>query len=126
MSELPSEALLNECYSVEKVLGRGGFGITYLANDTKLNLPVAVKEYLPEPSAARSKDLTVEPFENKRSEFEWGLSRFISEAQILAQFKHPNIVRVNAAFEQHGTAYMVMEYEQGVSCLLYTSPSPRD
>jgi len=84
MSELPNEALLNGCYSVEKVLGRGGFGITYLANDTKLNLPVAVKEYLPEPFASRSKDLSVEPFENKHSEFEWGLSRFISEAQILA------------------------------------------
>lgn len=119
MSELPNEALLNGCYSVEKVLGRGGFGITYLANDTKLNLPVAVKEYLPEPFASRSKDLSVEPFENKHSEFEWGLSRFISEAQILAQFKHPNIVRVNAAFEQHGTAYMVMEYEQGVSLAEY-------
>ena len=126
MSELPGECLLNGCYSIEKVLGRGGFGITYLATDTKLNLPVAVKEYLPEAFSARSNDLFVEPFENKRSEFEWGLSRFLSEAQILAQFKHPNIVRVNAAFEQYGTAYMVMEYERGVSLADYLRQNDSD
>ena len=83
---LPRGCLLNACYSIEKVLGRGGFGITYLAKDTKLNLPVAVKEYLPAPFAGRSEDFEVEPYESKQYEFEWGLSRFISEAQILAQW----------------------------------------
>lgn len=114
-SRLPDGCMLNACYEIEKVLGRGGFGITYLARDTKLDLPVAVKEYLPEPFASRTDNHHVEPRESKVDLFDWGLSRFLSEAQILARFKHPNIVRVNAAFEQHGTAYMVMEYEEGVS-----------
>jgi len=118
-SDLPRGSMLNECYSIEKVLGRGGFGITYLATDTKLSLPVAIKEYLPAPFAARSETRVVEPFDSQQSNFDWGLDRFLAEARILAQFKHPNIVRVNAAFEQHGTAYMVMEYEQGVSLAQY-------
>ena len=118
-SRLPRGSMLNACYSIDKVLGRGGFGITYLATDTKLNLPVAVKEYLPELFAERAENYDVEPFDSKQYEFDWGLDRFLSEAQILAQFKHPNIVRVNAAFEQYGTAYMVMEYEQGVSLEQY-------
>lgn len=126
MSDLPSGCLLNACYSIEKPIGRGGFGITYRAKDTKLKKPVAVKEYLPSPFAARSDYHNVEPFDSKKDEFEWGLSRFISEAQILAQFKHDNIVRVIAAFEQHGTAYMVMEYEDGVSLKEYFEKTNND
>jgi len=125
-TQLPRGSLLNACYSIDKVLGRGGFGITYLATDTKLNLPVAVKEYLPAPFAQRAENNDVEPFQNKQYEFDWGLDRFLSEAQILAQFKHPNIVRVNAAFEQYGTAYMVMEYEQGVSLAEYIRQQDND
>lgn len=101
-------------YRLERVLGQGGFGITYLARDTNLDQLVAIKEYLPVEFAARASDITVEPrSESHRQDYAWGLKRFISEAKTLAKFDHPNIVRVYSVFEQNNTAYMVMRYEQG-------------
>jgi len=101
-------------YRIESFLGRGGFGVTYLALDTQLDLLVAIKEYLPEQIAERTLNKAVQPKSDSESPtFNWGLSRFIKEAQTLAKFKHPSIVRVMAVFEKNGTAYMVMEYERG-------------
>jgi len=103
------------CYRVDNFLGQGGFGVTYLARDTMLDIPVAIKEYLPESIAVRRHDGSVGPKSSADAEiFRWGMSRFIQEAQTLARFKHPNIVRVMTVFEQNGTAYMVMEYERGL------------
>ena len=103
-------------YVVREVLGQGGFGITYLAEDTNLNLQVAIKEYLPVDMAVREGDASVHPLTGEHGEqFRWGLERFISEAQTLARFKHANIVRVFTVFAANNTAYMVMEYEQGRS-----------
>ncbi|MFK7993365.1 MAG: serine/threonine-protein kinase [Granulosicoccus sp.] len=101
------------CYRIQGFLGRGGFGVTYLALDTKLDLQVAIKEYLPEQIAERTNNNAVQPRSSDKSTFSWGLSRFIKEAQTLAKFKHTSIVRVMAVFEQNGTAYMIMEYERG-------------
>lgn len=101
-------------YKIESVLGRGGFGITYLAEDTNLHQRVAIKEYLPHDFAARSGDSTVQPASEDQSDmYSWGLERFMSEAQTLAKFKHPNIVRVLSVFKHNNTGYMVMEYEVG-------------
>lgn len=101
-------------YQVESVLGRGGFGITYLAKDNNLGQLVAIKEYLPHEFAERSGDSTVQPVSiDQEDVFSWGLERFMSEAQTLAKFKHPNIVRVLSVFKHNNTGYMVMEYEQG-------------
>ena len=101
-------------YRLERVLGQGGFGITYLARDTNLDQLVAIKEYLPVEFAARASDHTVQPRSQKYGEdYEWGRDRFVSEAQTLAQFDHPNIVRAYSVFEHNNTAYMVMRYEQG-------------
>lgn len=101
-------------YEIESVLGRGGFGITYLAKDNNLGQLVAIKEYLPHEFAARSGDSTVQPVSVEQADvFSWGLERFMSEAQTLAKFKHPNIVRVLSVFKHNNTGYMVMEYEQG-------------
>lgn len=112
---LPTGYRLND-YQIQKVLGDGGFGITYLANDTQLNAPVAIKEYLPNEIAVREGNSTVQPKSQKDTEnFAWGLERFLEEAHILAQFKHPNIVRVLRFFQANNTAYIVMEYEQGQS-----------
>lgn len=101
-------------YQVEKVLGFGGFGITYLAHDVNLQLPVAIKEYFPADLAVRGVDQAVRTRSaDSTAQFDWGLERFIEEARALASFRHPNIVRVLRYFKEHGTAYIVMEYESG-------------
>jgi len=103
-------------YRIEKILGQGGFGITYLAHDFNLDRQVAIKEYLPIELAVRERDFSVHPVtEDHGEKFRWGLDRFITEARTLAKFKHPNIVHVLNVFEENNTAYMVMEYEQGES-----------
>ncbi len=101
-------------YKIESVLGRGGFGITYLATDTNLGQLVAIKEYLPHEFATRGDDSTVQPVsKDQENTYNWGLERFMTEAQTLAKFKHPNIVRVLSVFKHNNTGYIVMEYEQG-------------
>ncbi len=101
-------------YTIKKILGQGGFGITYLAEDTNLNQSVAIKEFLPIEMAIRDQSSSVHPVSGEYGDqFKWGLDRFMSEAQTLAKFKHPNIVRVFTVFPENNTAYMVMEYEHG-------------
>ena len=101
-------------YKIESVLGRGGFGITYLATDINLGQLVAIKEYLPHEFATRGEDSTVRPVsKDQENTYNWGLERFMSEAQILAKFRHPNVVRVLSVFKHNNTGYMVMEYEDG-------------
>jgi serine/threonine protein kinase len=109
---LPGQTVFE--YRIDKMLGGGGFGITYLAQDINLQLPVAIKEYFPGDLAVRAADLSVSvrSSENK-AQFQWGLERFLDEARALASFKHPNIVRVLRYFKENGTAYIVMEYESG-------------
>ncbi len=101
-------------YRIERVIGQGAFGITYLAHDGNLDRLVAIKEYLPGQIALRDRDAVVLPqTEELAAEYGSGLSRFVSEARTLAKFEHPNIVRVHNVFEANGTAYMVMQYEEG-------------
>lgn len=101
-------------YRIERVLGRGGFGITYLAHDTNLDLPVAIKEFLPADIVRREANDSVQVITDRdANSYTDGLARFIREARTLVRFKHPNIVRVLSVFEANATAYMVMEFEQG-------------
>lgn len=103
-------------YVIERTLGGGSFGITYLARDENLDMPVAVKEYLPSDLALRAADNSVHTLGDAFNEqFQWGLERFLAEARVLASFRHPNIVRVLRYFFANGTAYIVMEYESGES-----------
>ena len=104
-------------YRIERVLGAGGFGITYLATEIAINRPVAIKEYLPHGIAARTRDdISVAPLsEADQENFQWGLERFRREAQTLVSFHHANIVSVFSYFEANGTAYLVMAYEDGDS-----------
>ncbi len=101
-------------YEVQSVLGRGAFGVTYLARDKNLDQLVAIKEYFPNEFSTRESGFTVHPTSSQNKEmYEWGLNRFVREARTLAKFKHGNIVRVSSVFENNNTAYMVMEYERG-------------
>src|SRR6185295_13873374 len=101
---LPPGYALQE-YRIEKLLGVGGFGLTYLALDGNLNLKVALKEYLPGDYATRSADQAIVPKSAADTEtFGWGKQRFLDESRTLASFRHPNIVRVMRFFEANGTA----------------------
>ena len=103
-------------YEIREILGQGGFGITYLADDKNLAHEVAIKEYMPIDLAARSPDGSVQSLSSSHHDrYLWGLERFLEEARTLGLFNHPNIVRVRNVFQTNNTAYMVMDYELGES-----------
>ena len=100
-------------YRLVRVLGVGGFGVTYLAEDVRLGRFVAIKEYLPNEFAVRSGETVHPKSRSDEEDFAWGLKRFLDEARTLARFRHPNLVRVMDYFEVNRTAYIVMDYEEG-------------
>ena len=110
---LPQGTRIRE-FEFRRVLGHGGFGVTYLGWNVALDIPVAIKEYLPSDLATREQDLSIVPQAPKAaSDFQWGLERFLDEARILARLQHPNIIRVHHFFEAHSTAYIAMDYVEG-------------
>ncbi|MDR0881623.1 MAG: SUMF1/EgtB/PvdO family nonheme iron enzyme [Candidatus Adiutrix sp.] len=101
-------------YRLGGELGRGGFGLTYRAQDTKLDRPVVIKEYLPQDIAGRRSDHTVSPQTgNLADNFQSGLDSFLKEAKTLAKFHHSNIVPILDYFKENGTAYLVMPFLEG-------------
>ncbi len=119
---LPHGSILAGQFITGRVLGQGGFGITYLARDNKLNVKVAIKEFLPDSMAVRSVgDHQVTVYTGQREEnFRYGMDRFLDEARVLAKFQgNPNIVGVRSYFEENGTAYFVMDYIEGESFKAY-------
>ena len=97
-----------------RVLGSGGFGITYLGYDHHLDKAVAVKEYLPSDLAVRTDNQSVLPKSSQdKADYVWGLARFLNEAQTLARFDHRHIIKIHRFFRAHGTGYIVMEYAEG-------------
>ena len=114
VTPLPNATVLFDEYEIVRVLGAGGFGITYLARHLPSDMPVAVKEYFPRSWCKRDQAGAVAPGSSRdREQFDWGLRRFLEEAQRLAKFNHPNIVRAERYFSVNGTAYMVLSYEEG-------------
>ncbi len=118
---LPAACMLDE-YRINSILGAGGFGVTYKALDTHLETWVAIKEYFPAEWSFRDADgVTVYPntqgeangADSSLSDYLWGLERFLDEARVLARIQHPCIVRIKRYFRAHGTAYIVMDYEEG-------------
>jgi serine/threonine protein kinase len=103
-------------YRLDAIIGHGGFGITYRAFDSQLAKVVAIKEYLPIEFAVRSADGKVVPRGARYADdFAWGRERFLDEARALARFRHPHIVPVLRFLAANGTAYTVMEFEDGQS-----------
>jgi serine/threonine protein kinase len=103
---------------IDDVLGAGGFAIVYRGTGVYFSDAVAIKEYFPTDLAVRLEDSTISPSSKSNEDvFRFGLEKFIQEAQILWSLsrpeRHPNLLGVRALFEEHGTAYMIMDYEQG-------------
>ncbi|NMG36016.1 protein kinase [Azoarcus sp. TTM-91] len=101
-------------FEIIDLVGEGGFGIVYLAQDHSLERKVALKEYMPASLASRSGNTTVSVrSERHRDTFEIGRRSFVNEARLLAQFDHPALVKVYRFWEDNGTAYMAMPYYDG-------------
>lgn len=115
--------LLKNRYIIGKVIGVGGFGITYLGYDTCHEKVIAVKEYYPNGVAVRSDDnLTVEPLGSANGEFyHRGIERFLHEGKYIAMFEAASeVMGIYDAFEENGTAYYVMEHFNGITLKAYT------
>ena len=103
-------------YIIKKVLGQGGFGITYMATDHKSGKAVAVKEFFPDTLAYREKTAVISYPGERSDSYEYGKTGFLEEAKTLAEFiGNDNIVKIHSYFEENGTAYFVMDYIEGVS-----------
>jgi len=115
---LPPGTVLRE-WRLEQVLGVGGFGIVYKGRGIYFDELVAIKEYFPSSISDRKNGDTVVPTDSDAEEVHaLGLKKFVEEAKLLWNLskptRHPNIVSVRSLFEIHGTAYMVMDFEDGV------------
>lgn len=121
--ELPVGTKLNGRYIIGRTLGRGGFGITYLAYDEKESRAVAVKEYFPEAAVRAEDNISVEPMTSfQQEEFSQGLERFFREADIIRNFKEStDILGFYDVFRLNGTAYYAMEFFNGISLKSYVS-----
>ena len=120
--QLAPRTVLEGRYLLGRALGQGGFGITYLAWDLSLNRKLAIKEYFPLAVSTRAEDhRSVSPLSNKSwPDFEYGLNKFAEEGRNLARFKgSTGIVSMFSFFHANGTAYIVMEYVEGVTFKQY-------
>ncbi len=116
--QLPPRTLLNNRYYIGKVLGQGGFGITYLGIDTYLDIKLAVKEYFPRELVSRETGTQQVSIHSGTYEdqYNYALEKFLLEARTLARFEgHPNIISVRDFFKTNGTAYLVMVYLEGTT-----------
>lgn len=109
---------LTERYEIGMAIGFGGFGVIYHAWDMQLEIQVAIKEYYPNGLVNRvpGQEKVVVYSGNRRDQFDYGKERFLAEARTMAKFSsHANIVNVYDYFEANNTAYIVMEYLDGIS-----------
>ena len=116
-------------YTIEGVLGQGGFGITYLGMDELHEKPVAIKEFFPQGIVTRNieyQDTVTVTFVGEKDNYEKGKERFLKEARTMAKFsKDKGIVKALDFFEINNTAYIVMEYLEGVTLKQYLRENKR-
>lgn len=127
--QLAPGTVVGKKYMIGRVLGEGGFGITYIGLDTILKIRVAVKEYYPHGYAHReshSKEVAKPTSDEGVELYDRGKERFLTEAQEIARFDtDPCIVSVRDYFEENNTAYIVMEYLEGVTLKDYLEQNGR-
>lgn len=116
---------LNNRYIIEKILGEGGFGITYMGTDKLLGVRVAIKEYYPQGVVTRNNsvdDVVTATYAKQKDIFNKGKEKFLDEARVIARFNDQDgIVNVTDFFEANNTAYIVMEYLDGITLKEYIS-----
>lgn len=119
--------ILYDTYVIHDVLGEGGFGITYRATRQSTGETVAIKEYFPFQLATRQKDsCNIIVSESQLSEYIHGKERFIKEASILKECRYlQGIVKVWDCFERNNTAYIIMEYIDGITLKEYVASHGR-
>jgi len=105
--------LLGGKFKIDHQIGAGGFGITYLAKDTFLERAVVVKECFPESICMRFGSRVTVNSPNHEAQFRKIVEMFMREARSIAKLRHPNIVTVHQAFEENGSAYMVLDLFDG-------------
>ena len=120
---LPAGTMIGGRFSIEGVLGEGGFGITYLTRDNKLGSLFAIKEYYPRGVSYRDHTGTNEVYVSSKDDTDFyvhGKERFLSEARTLAKFsEEPGVVSVTDYIEENDTVYLVMEYLRGETLQKY-------
>lgn len=119
-NELPPLTPLNGKYLLGRALGAGGFGITYIALDTQLQVVVAIKELFLKKISVRDEEMSISISQKDQYCFEDNKKRFLQEARVLAMFNEKDnegIVSVKEYFEEKNTAYIVMEYLNGETLL---------
>ena len=116
-------------YTIEGVLGQGGFGITYLGIDELHEKKVAIKEFFPQGIVTRNieyQDTVTVTFVGEKENYEKGKERFLKEARTMAKFsKDEGIVKALDFFEINNTAYIVMEYLEGITLKQYLRENQR-
>lgn len=121
--QLPAGTVLKEQYMIGRVLGQGGFGITYLGWDMYLDIPVAIKEYFPSGTVMRETSVSMDVVSYSGDvgvRFRNNKERFLREAKMLARFSQvPEIVQIKNFFLANNTAYIVMEYVNGITLKQY-------
>lgn len=116
-------------YTIERVLGQGGFGITYLGIDELHEKKVAIKEFFPQGIITRNieyEDAVTVTFVGEKDNYNKGKEKFLKEARIMARFsKDEGIVKAQDFFEINNTAYIVMEYLEGITLKQYLRENER-